>query len=123
MLKVLSSGRKQQSNWNSVPKNVRQILDGVMLGDGSIHRCKRDYFCLRQAGNHVSWVEDIAFLLRSYNPVRKMALVIDVVDSHWVYFLRKAGIKRWVCDCKDFLIRRIALGRHCKHIRYAKERI
>ena len=57
------------------------------------------------------------------NPVRKYALVIDVVDSHWVYFLRKAGIKRWVCDCKDFLIRRIALGRHCKHIRYAKERI
>lgn len=65
------------------------------------------------------------------NPVRKMALVIDEVqegrvhkyEPHCVYFLRKAGIKRWVCDCKDFLIRRIALGRHCKHIRYAKGKI
>ncbi len=34
-----------------------------------------------------------------------------------VQFIRRAGQRRWFCDCADFKFRRLARKRHCKHAR------
>jgi hypothetical protein len=31
-------------------------------------------------------------------------------------FIRRAGQRRWFCDCADFTFRRLARRRHCKHL-------
>lgn len=31
-------------------------------------------------------------------------------------FIRRAGMRRWFCDCADFKFRRLARKRHCKHL-------
>lgn len=31
-------------------------------------------------------------------------------------FIRRAGQRRWFCDCADFKFRRLARRRHCKHL-------
>lgn len=33
-----------------------------------------------------------------------------------VQFIRRAGQRRWFCDCGDFKFRKLARKRHCKHI-------
>ena len=33
-----------------------------------------------------------------------------------VQFIRRAGQRRWFCDCGDFKFRMLARKRHCKHI-------
>jgi len=33
-----------------------------------------------------------------------------------VQFIRRAGQRRWFCDCADFKFRRLARKRHCKHL-------
>ena len=33
-----------------------------------------------------------------------------------VQFIRRAGQRRWFCDCGDFKFRKPARKRHCKHI-------
>ncbi len=38
--------------------------------------------------------------------------------AHYVVqFIRRAGQRRWFCDCADFKFRRLARKRHCKHAR------
>jgi len=34
-----------------------------------------------------------------------------------VQHIRRAGQRRWFCDCADFKFRRLARKRHCKHLR------
>jgi len=33
-----------------------------------------------------------------------------------VQFIRRAGQRRWFCDCGDFKFRKLARKRHCKHV-------
>lgn len=38
-------------------------------------------------------------------------------DTNYVaQFIRRAGMRRWFCDCPDFKFRRLARKRHCKHL-------
>jgi hypothetical protein len=34
-----------------------------------------------------------------------------------VQFIRRAGMKRWTCQCKDFFYRKEPTKRNCKHIK------
>ena len=43
--------------------------------------------------------------------------------EHVVVFIRKAGMRRWLCDCEDFLFRGFSRRRHCEHIRAVRENI
>jgi len=42
--------------------------------------------------------------------------------SHVAQHVRRAGQRRWFCDCADFTFRRLAQKRHCKHLRYLAAR-
>ncbi len=37
--------------------------------------------------------------------------------EYLVQHVRRAGQRRWFCDCADFKFRRLARKRHCKHAR------
>lgn len=38
--------------------------------------------------------------------------------AHYIaQHVRRAGQRRWFCDCADFKFRRLARKRHCKHLR------
>jgi hypothetical protein len=43
--------------------------------------------------------------------------------EHSVVFLRTKNMKRWQCDCKDFLFRKAARRRHCSHIKAVRAEI
>jgi hypothetical protein len=36
---------------------------------------------------------------------------------HKVVFIRTKDMKRWLCDCTDFMMRRVSRRRHCVHIK------
>lgn len=42
--------------------------------------------------------------------------------THTITFIRKPGIRRWLCTCEDFIFTQFALGRHCDHIRAVRNR-
>jgi hypothetical protein len=39
---------------------------------------------------------------------------------HNVVFIRKGGMRRWLCDCEDFLFRAFTSRKHCRHIKKAR---
>lgn len=41
-------------------------------------------------------------------------------DEHLVIKLRLPGMKRWICDCEDFMFRKLAKRKHCDHIKFVK---
>lgn len=42
---------------------------------------------------------------------------------HRVVFIRKTGMRRWLCDCEDCLFRGFSRRRHCDHIKAVRETI
>jgi hypothetical protein len=38
-------------------------------------------------------------------------------NEYVAQYIRRAGQRRWFCDCSDFKFRRLARKRHCKHLR------
>jgi predicted nucleic acid-binding Zn finger protein len=58
----------------------------------------------RAANNHTSGV-------------RTFYIEGDSGNRYVVQFIRRAGMRRWFCDCPDFKFRRLARKRHCKHLR------
>jgi hypothetical protein len=48
--------------------------------------------------------------------VRHFQVIGDSGETYAVSFIRRSGVRRWFCTCKDFTYRRLALKRHCKHI-------
>ena len=42
--------------------------------------------------------------------------------EYTVQFIRRNGQCRWFCTCPDFTYRRLSRKRHCKHIRFARQR-
>lgn len=43
--------------------------------------------------------------------------------NHIVVYIRTNTMKRWVCDCEDFILRRIGQHRHCRHIRKVRREL
>ncbi len=44
-------------------------------------------------------------------------------DEHLVIKLRVPGMKRWICDCEDFMFRKMAKRKHCDHIKAVREEL
>jgi len=44
----------------------------------------------------------------------------DGAPHHTVVRLRTKGMKRWLCDCENFLFNKAGKRRHCRHLRAAK---
>lgn len=60
------------------------------------------------------------------NGVRLYAYVHSASDrrrKHLVTYIRTASMRRWNCDCADFLFRRVGQRRVCKHIHRVREAI
>lgn len=60
---------------------------------------------IRAAQNHTSGVRTFYIASQSQPGVQYVA-------QH----IRRAGQRRWFCDCADFKFRRLARKRHCKHL-------
>jgi hypothetical protein len=43
------------------------------------------------------------------------------VPAYVAQYIRRAGQRRWFCDCADFKFRRLPRKRHCKHLRFLAE--
>jgi uncharacterized protein with ACT and thioredoxin-like domain len=43
--------------------------------------------------------------------------------THNVVYLRKAGMKRWLCSCEDFLFRQAGHRKHCDHIKDVRRKL
>ena len=59
-----------------------------------------------------------------HGPIKVYAWVQRTLESdeHLVIFLRTKGMKRWICDCEDFMFRKIARRKTCDHIKAVQER-
>jgi hypothetical protein len=44
-------------------------------------------------------------------------------EQHRVIFLRTKSMKRWMCDCEDFIYRQFVDRKHCVHIKLVKAEI
>lgn len=42
-------------------------------------------------------------------------------DEHLVIYLRTPGMKRWICDCEDFMFRKMARRKVCEHIKSVRD--
>jgi len=60
---------------------------------------------IRRASNHTPGVRSFYVASQSH-----------VGAQYVVQFIRRAGQRRWFCDCGDFKFRKLARKRHCKHI-------
>lgn len=60
---------------------------------------------IRTAHNHTSGV-------RTFYVASESQPGVQYVAQH----IRRAGQRRWFCDCADFKFRRLARKRHCKHL-------
>jgi hypothetical protein len=38
-------------------------------------------------------------------------------EEHSVRFIRRLGVRRWMCDCKHFFHRLFEQKKHCNHIK------
>lgn len=47
----------------------------------------------------------------------------DSGKEYVVQFVRMNHQQRWICSCPDFLFRKFAAKRHCKHLHAVRERI
>ena len=43
------------------------------------------------------------------------------VLQHVVVFIRRAGMRRWLCQCEDFILRQAGHRKHCDHIKAVRE--
>jgi hypothetical protein len=43
--------------------------------------------------------------------------------AHRVVRIRTSRMKRWLCDCDDFLFRKAPRNRHCSHIQATKRKM
>ena len=46
----------------------------------------------------------------------------DGAPHHTVVRLRTKGMKRWLCDCENFLFNKAGKRRHCDHLKAAKHK-
>lgn len=44
-------------------------------------------------------------------------------EEHLVVYIRTAGMKRWICDCEDFMLKKMSRRRSCVHIRPVREEV
>ena len=42
---------------------------------------------------------------------------------HHVVFIRKVGMRRWLCDCENQIFIETARRRNCKHIRAVRRKV
>jgi len=58
--------------------------------------------------------------------VRLYAYIMSAIDSeiyHRVVFIRKTGMRRWLCDCPAQLFIETGRRRNCKHIRAVRRKV
>jgi hypothetical protein len=59
--------------------------------------------------------------VRLYAVVPSRSATGGHAHDHTVVYIRKAGMRRWLCDCKSQLFIQTGKRRNCEHIRQVRE--